>query len=271
MYSQLVNISRKTIYCSFILLFFITTSCVSKKKINYFQDNAKGDTTKVEKNINASYTPVFQNDDFLSIDISSMDVESIKPFVTERGISPTSSVQSGYTSGSAAKTGYLIDANGDIDFPIIGKIHLAGLNRMEATELLKTKLSEYISLPVVNIRIQNFKITVLGDVNSPGTFNIPNERITIVEALGIAGDLNITGVRKNILVIRDIDGVKKEFRLDLSSNKIFQSPAYYLSQNDVVYVEPNGARRNSSLITSTTGVFISIASLIITTVTLIVR
>ncbi len=261
---------QKIIFVLIISPFFLTTSCVSKKKINYFQAIEKTDSTQV-KHDNHNYTPVFKSDDFLSISVSSMDVESIKPFLLESGIGNTSSQMPNYTSGIAAKAGYLVDANGDIDFPIIGKIHVAGLNRMEATDLIKTQLAVYVANPVVSIQIQNFKITVLGDVQRPGSFNIPNERITIVEAIGIAGDLNITGVRQNVLVIRDIDGVKKEFRVDLSSNEIFQSPVYYLSQNDVVYVEPNRAKRNSSLYSQTVGMFISITSLVITTITLITR
>lgn len=264
----MINI-QKLIFVLVISQLFLTTSCVSKKKINYFQETTSVDT--LGKKNTHSYTPVFKTDDFLAITISSMDVESIKPFVLENSLNSTSSQMPTYSSGMAAKSGYLIDANGDVDFPILGKIHLAGMNRMEATELIKIRLSEYVSDPVVTVRIQNFKVTVLGDVKSPGSFNIPNERITLIEAIGIAGDLNITGVRQNVLVIRDVDGVKQEFRVDLTSKDIFQSPVYYLSQNDVVYIEPNRAKRNSSLISSTAGVFISIASLVITTISLITR
>jgi polysaccharide export outer membrane protein len=250
-------------------ILILTSSCVSKKKINYFQDKDTTDTTLVKSNY-SSYTPVLQKDDYLSISVNSMDLESIKPFILDQGLSTNSQVPS-YSSGTAASNGYLIDSNGDIDFPVIGKIKIAGLNRMEATELIKNKLVAYVSNPTVNIRIQNFKVTVLGDVAKPGSYNIPNERISLIEAIGIAGDLNITGVRQTVLVIRDVDGAKKEYRVDLSSKDIFSSPVYYLTQNDVVYVEPNRAKRNSSLISSTAGVFISIASLVITTITLITR
>ena len=143
---------------------------------------------------------------------------------------------------------------------------------MDATVLLKEKLSAYINNPVVNIQILNFKVTVLGEVNTPGTFKIPNERITILEALGLAGDLKITGVRKNVLVIRDNNGEKEEFRVNLTDRELFNSPIYYLQQNDVVYVEPNAASRSNSTIWKTTGgVFISLTSLIITTIVLIVK
>lgn len=261
---------------SFYLLIIISsvlvfnTSCVSKSKINYFQNNTSTNDSTNLSVLNKSFTPTFKVDDFISVDVSALNEESIKPFLLNiqniGGGQPPA-----YTNGIAARSGYLIDANGEIMLPIIGKIKLAGLNRIEATELIQSKLSEYIMNPVVNIRIQNFKITVLGDVKTPGSYNIPNERITILEAIGIAGDLNMTGVRQTVMVIRDINGVKTQFSVDLTSNDVFQSPVYYLEQNDVVYVEPNRPKRNSSLVSSTTGVFISITSLIITTVTLITR
>jgi len=244
------------------------TSCASKKKINYFQNSSANDTIIKAEN-NQTYTPVFKADDFLSIEITAADLESVKPFLLD--VLPGGGQATAYNNGIAAKSGYLIDAFGNIDFPLLGKIHFAGLNRIEATELIKKRLSEYINNPIVNIRIQNFKITILGDVRNPGSFNIPNERITLPEAIGIAGDLNITGVRKNILVIRDNNGVKTEYRIDLTSKEVFTSPVYYLSQNDVVYVEPNRAKRNSSLVSTTAGVFISVTSLILTTVNLLTK
>lgn len=258
----------KLFILSILLIQLSLPSCVSKKNINYFQSDATTDSI-LKLSVNHNYTPVFKTDDFLSVEITALDLESIKPFALD----PIAggSQAPGYGNGIAAKSGYLVNAQGDIDFPILGKIHIAGMNRMEATELMKNKLSEYIQNPVVNIRIQNFKVTVLGDVKNPGTFNIPNERITLPEALGIAGDLNMTGVRKNIMVIRDENGVKKQYWVDLTSAEVFNSPVYYLSQNDVVYIEPNRAKRNSSLVSSTSGIFISVASLIITTITLITR
>lgn len=256
-----------SLLCFFVLSLFVFSSCVSKSKINYFQSTTSSDSTSVVKNLN--YTPVFKADDFLAIDVTSLDAESTKPFILD--VTTGSNQAPAYNNGIAARSGYLIDGNGDIDFPLLGKIHLAGLNRNEATSLIKTRLSEYIANPVVNIRIQNFKVTVLGDVRNPGSFNIPNERITLPEILGIAGDLNITGIRNNILVIRDVNGVKTEYRVDLTSKEVFNSPVYYLSQNDVVYVEPNRAKRNSSLISSTAGIFISVASLLITTINVLTK
>lgn len=258
--------SKHICYIAILVLTF-STSCATKKNLVYFQSGTTPDSTAV-KVANNNYTPVFRTDDFLSIDVIAMDMETAKTFnlpVINNSTPP------GYNNGYPSKYGYLINAEGMIEFPMLGQIKLAGLNRMEATELIQTKLKAYLNNPIVSIRILNYKVTILGDVKIPGTYNIPNERLTLPEALGLAGDLNMTGIRKNILVIRDVNGVKTETRIDLTSKEVFSSPVYYLTQNDLVYVEPNRAKRNSSIIGSTAGVFISVASLIITTVNLITK
>lgn len=254
---------------SYIFLLFTLiqlTSCKTREKLVYFQHDA-ADSTLAQKN----YTPILKTDDLLSVLVSGDDPEAVIPFNLPTGLTPQT-VNSGYTMGNPAPNGYLIDANGEIAMPIIGRLKVAGLNRMEAIKTIETKLSEYIKNPVVQIAIQNYKITVLGDVKSPGTFKIPNERITLLEAIGLAGDLKMTGTRKNVVVIRDENGIKTEYRVDLTSKDVFSSPVYYLAQNDVVYVEPNSAARTESTIWRTTGpIFISLTSLVITTITLITR
>ena len=176
----------------------------------------------------------------------------------------------GYAQGAPTPPGYLIDADGNIDFPIIGKLKVSGLTRTAAVDLIKENLKPYLVNPTVLIRILNYKVTVLGEVKNPGTFTIPNERVTLLEAIGIAGDLQITGRRKNVLVIRENDGKKTEYKVDLTSKDLFNSPVYYLTQNDVVYVEPNRARINSSVINpANAGIVISAVSLIISVIVLI--
>ncbi|WP_430405535.1 polysaccharide biosynthesis/export family protein [Fluviicola sp.] len=139
-------------------------------------------------------------------------------------------------------------------------------------DTIHTLLNGYLKNPTVQIQIQNFKITVLGDVKNPGTFKIPNERITLIEAIGLSGDMKMSGVRKNVLVIRDSCGIKREYRVDMTKKELFSSPAYYLKQNDVVYVEPNVAARSEGTLWKTTGaIFISLTSLVITTIILITR
>lgn len=218
-----------------------------------------------------NYTPVFKTDDLLSIVVSAPEPESVLAFNIGAGIS-SMNMNSGYTVGNPERVGYLIDAEGNITMPIIGKVQLVGLNRMEATELITSKLTEYVAQPMVLIQILNYKISVLGDVRTPGTYKIPNERITLLEALGLAGDLNITGDRKNVLVIRDENGKKTEYRVDLTGKDFLASPVYYLTQNDVVYVEPNRVARSNSTLWRTSGsIFISTAALIITTVGVILK
>lgn len=259
----------KYIFLLLIILSFL--SCNVKKNIVYFHggDSSKDSTMTNQLTLNSSYNLIFKTDDLIYIDVNSADVESLKPFMKE-DLTGGNQVP-GYINGISAKGGYLIDFNGNINFPLIGQMKIGGLSRNDATLLIQTKLREYINDAIVTLRIQNFKVTILGDVKVPGTYNIPNERLTLIEALGLAGDLNITGVRNNILVIREENGIKKEFRINLTKNDIFTSPVYYLNQNDVVYIEPNRAKRNTSIVSSTAGIFISVASLVITTINVITK
>lgn len=245
-------------------LFLLTISCNTHKKLVYFQEKIEGPGL-------TNYTPTLKTDDFISIVVTGENPDAVVAFNMPL-INGINSSSSGYRQGNPERLGYLIDANGFVQFPILGNVALAGLNRIEAINLIQEKLSEYLNNPVVNIQILNFKVTVLGEVNTPGTFKIPNERITVLEAIGLAGDLKITGVRKNVLVIRDNNGQKQEYRFNLTDKELFNSPIYYLQQNDVVYVEPNAASRSNSTIWKTTGsVFISLTSLVITTISLITK
>lgn len=252
---------RKNYYLilSLVILVF---SCAEKKKMIYFQ----GTLNNTESNRN--YNPVLHSDDFITVIVMGMDPETVKPFNIPLQSGTMNS--GGYSLGSPTPPGYLVDVDGNIDFPVIGKIKVAGLTRSAVIDSIKIKLKPYLTNPTVLLRIMNFKVTVLGEVNNPGTFTIPNERVTLPEALGIAGDLKITGKRKNIMVIRDVDGKKTEYKVDLTSKELFSSPVYYLNQNDVVYVEPNRAKINSSVLNqANVGIIISAVSLIVTVIVLI--
>lgn len=252
---------------TFIKIFLLFTAtlfldaCTHKKNLIYFQGNLP--TTESNKN----YNPILKTDDLISITVMGMDELATKPFnlpltIINQGVG-------GYNQGAPTPPGYLIDPEGNIDFPVIGKIKLSGLTRSAAIDLIKEQLKPYLSNPTILLRILNYKITVLGEVRNPGTFTIPNERVTLPEAIGIAGDLQITGVRNNVLVIRDVDGKKTETRVDLTKKEVFSSPAFYLQQNDVVYVEPNRAKINSSVVnTSNVSLVVSVISLLITMVVL---
>jgi len=241
----------------------LISSCTSRKKFIYFQGEQQVASEK------ASFSPSLKKDDLLGILVLGLEPEAVLPFNLPQGLLYPSNI-GGYAQGAPTPPGYLIDDEGNIDFPVLGKIHLEGLSRSQAVDLLKEKLADYIKKPSVIMRILNYKVTVLGEVRNPGTFTIPNERITLPEALGIAGDLLITGKRNNLLVVRDIDGKKTETRIDLTSKDVFKSNVYYLQQNDVVYVEPNRAKVNSSVLNpANVGLAISVLSLILTMATLI--
>jgi polysaccharide export outer membrane protein len=252
------NIFFKYLFIVSISALFLS-SCVSKKEIVYFQESRN-----LEKLVPTStYESKLQVDDLLGITVSAENPASARPFNINQ-------VSGEGDNASSSSLGYLISAKGTINFPVVGSIKLAGLSRSEAIELIRERLKEYINDPIVIITIKNFKITVIGEVRSPGSYTIPNERLTIIEAIGLAGDLTIKGMRKNITVIRDADGVKQIFKVDITSKTVFDSPVYYLAQNDVVYVEPNssqvkaaGSNQNLlSIFLSVAGLGISIATLL---------
>jgi len=270
--------------CSFLkpgwvlALVILISSCAKQKDFVYFQANPSQDSTQMLAALESkNYIPILHTDDIISIQISAVDPEVVKPFNMGQSSFSSSALNSNNpnnsgSSGSSSASGYLIDANGMIDFPVLGSLKMAGLNRMEATEMIKARLKTYVNNPIVNIRILNYKVTVLGEVKNPGVYSIPHERITLPEALGLAGDLTIAGVRKNILVIRDDNGKKTETRIDLTSKDVFNSPVYYLNQNDLVYVEPSKARIQSSTPTVQFGsLIVTSASLIINVLTLLAR
>jgi polysaccharide biosynthesis/export protein len=243
----------------------VVTSCASRRQFVYFQDAAAGVTAS------EPFKLTFKKDDLLSVQVMAMDPEAIVPFNLPLAQQIPNNI-GGYAQGAPTPPGYLIDHNGDIELPVLGKIHAAGLTRPELSDTIRLRLAPYLTKPSVNIRILNYKVTVLGEVRNPGTYTIPNERITLPEALGIAGDLQITGIRKNVKVIRHEHGRQTEMVVDLTSKKLFDSPAYYLQQSDIVYVEPNRTKINSSTVnTGNIGIIISVISLLVTTATLLSR
>lgn len=250
-----------------IILSLAVSSCGTYNKIVYFQN---GEIIGGAEN-SESFTPIFRADDLVSILIMCEDPKEAEAFNLPVHFTSLSKSNNGYYNGIPSSGGYLIDSLGNLTLPIIGDIHLGGLNRIQASELIIKLLEDYLKKPTVQISILNFKVTVLGDVQSAGTFKIPNERITILEAIGLAGDLNITGNRKNVVVIRNEGGTEKTYRIDLTSNEMFTSPVYFLNQNDVVYIEPNQRKR----LKSTTGlllgsIIVSLSSVVGTLTALII-
>lgn len=250
------------IFLFLLIVLSLVTSCASRKELVYFQPDSTMLKTIFELN-----SPKLQPGDILAISVTADDVKVTEPF---NQVSPYNN------SGTLQNTNpfiptYAIDVNGEIDFPRIGKIHLSGKTRTEAMDVIRKEVSKFIINPGISMEIRNFRVTVLGEVKNPGTFPVNNDRITILEALGMAGDLTINGVRQNILVIREQNGKKEEFRVDLTKKEALNSPIYYLAQNDVIYVEPNGAKIQSSKYTQNTSIFVSIASVVITVISVLTR
>ena len=236
----------------------VLTSCASRKEVVYFQDT--GDYETLVDN-NKSITK-FKIDDLVSIHVSSLDPEASAPFNLYRGAS-----EGGFRP---EQVDYLVDQDGMIDFPVLGKLKIEGLSPEELRLMLRAQLSEYLKDPIINIRLRNFTITVLGQVNRPGTYPVNGEQISILEALGLAGDLTLRGVRENVMVIRDFNGTKVYNRIDLTSKNMIKSPVYYLTQNDIVYVEPNTTGIRETSIGPSTGITITILSTLVTSAVILI-
>lgn len=241
------------------------TSCVSSKKMLYLQgaDKLHENPQRIESNYELCIKP----DDQLLITINSKAPELLTPFANSQVLGSSSSTNTQET------TGLLVSQSGKIEIPVLGEMQAAGLTRQELAAAIKNKLieGEYIKDPTVLVRFKGAKIVVLGEVGSPGVKDLPGERVTILEAIGLAGDLPPTAHRENILVIREENGERKSYSVNLTSGKdILNSPVFYLQQNDVVYVEPNKAInvKGSSALTylsagsSIIGVLASILSLV---------
>ena len=240
------------------MLVLLLVSCASKKDMIYYQDI---DTLQSKEKSN-SYEIKIQPDDLLLIHVYAEDPEIAKSF------SMKSTTEN--SAGGAEGSSYLVDANGFINFPTLGNLKVSGLSRTEVLQLLDDRISKYIKKPIISLRITNFKISVQGEVNSPGSYPIASERITLIEALSLAGDLSVYGKRDNILIIREVDGVKTFNRVDITKSGFMNTPFYYLAQNDVVYVEPNQNKINVAAVNPSIGLVFSVVSILITLTTLII-
>lgn len=215
-----------------VLTQFIISSCGSTKKVTYFRDIKDG---TIETNVPFPES-VIQKSDILSITVSSLSPEASAVFN-----SPNSAAPGGAAGGGGGTIGYLVNSEGNIQFPILGNIKAEGLTKSQLKDKLTKTLVDTKQLldPIVTIRFINFRVTVLGEVNHPTVVTVPNEKISLLEAIGLAGDLTIYGKRQNVMIIREENNQKIIKRVDLNSGEIFTSPYYYLQSNDIVYVEPN--------------------------------
>lgn len=249
-----------------VLFALLLGSCSVPKDVVYFQGVDKLTPEQMEQMAKNYDTKICQ-DDLLSISVAAWDPTVVTPFnppvysYAAQGEEPIMSSESLYT--------YLVDKEGNITFPVLGKVHVVGLNKQELSEELEKRISKYVQDPLVTVRITNFKVMVLGEVARPGGLSVKSDRISILDAIGYSGDLTINGNRNNVLVIRDINGKKEYGRIDLTDPAVFTSPYYYLRQNDVVYVEPNDAKKRNARYSQAQQYSITVFSSILSAVSVI--
>ena len=255
---------------------FLLASCKPQKEVAYMQNIEQIAKEASEKNTQSTIQP----GDQLLIYVTSKDMSVTAPFnqsiatdVNKSQVNysqPNSNIPS---SGQATVSGlsYTVYSEGYIEFPVLGKIQTNGKTVEALKDELTLKLKKYIIAPTVSVRYANYRVTVLGEVNKPGEYLIPDGKTTLLSALGLAGDLTIYGKRDNILIMREQDGKRTTAYINLADANFINSPYYHLKQNDVIYVTPNNAKKNSASFGPQTGIYISIASIIVTILALVLR
>jgi polysaccharide biosynthesis/export protein len=235
----------------YIILFLLTfISCSTKKDILYFQEIAKLENMEVSK----EFEPVFEINDILHIKVTSLNDEVVAPFQM-----PSES-SSGGNQQSPSAMGYLVDINGEIRFPVLGKVEVAGKSRSELETLLTKKIHAYVTDAVVAVRLLNFRVVVLGEAGNQTVVKVENERISVPELLASVGGISYNGKRQNIMIIRESQGERSVGYVDMTNADVFENPYYYLKQNDIVYVEPTYRTvKSAGFITSWQGL-VSIAT-----------
>lgn len=245
------------------------SACISDKKIIYLQGAET--TYAVPTDIQQAFELRIQPDDQLAISVASKNKELIEPFNNNTLIGGGSNSNYSNTTNISSGVSYFqVDKEGNIEFPIFGTLHVGGKTCVELSRELQERLinEDYIKDAVVNTKIMSFKVTVLGDVKNPGMQKFEGERLTVLEAIGKAGDLNSSAKRENVLVVREENGNRVTYLMDLRDEKsVFNSPAYYLQQNDVVYVAPNKSVRVKG---STSYTLLSVSSTLVSMVVSIV-
>lgn len=244
-------------------------SCGSSKNVTYFQNIDSISLAASRGLFDAKIMPKDQ----LTITVNTTDPSAAKPF--NLVVSSEMTSNGNISSGTGSLLQYLVDNDGFINFPVIGKIHVAGLTKTECEDLIKSKIQPYLARtenPVVTVRMSSYRVTVTGEVNRPGVYPVSSEKMSIIEALTQAGDLTIYGVRDNICLIRtDAAGEKHNIRLNLNDANIFNSPYYYVQQDDIIYVEPNKVKAKNSGIGSSTTIWFSFISIATSVASLLVN
>ncbi|MGI6232793.1 MAG: polysaccharide biosynthesis/export family protein [Prevotella sp.] len=251
------------IFISFTMMIFMG-SCVGTKQVTYFQNI---DSINLATN-NGLYDAKIMPKDLLTITVNTTNEEASKPFNLHFDN------QNYGGSNSINNYGYLVDNSGNINFPVVGKIHVVGLTKGECEDLIKEKIKPYMAAtenPVITVRMASYRVTVIGEVGGPRVIPVTTEKMSIVEALAQAGDLSIYGKRNNILLIReDAQGNKSAHRLNIMDANILNSPYYYLQQNDIIYVEPNSVKVTNSSIGTSTSLWVGLTTSLLSLAALIV-
>ena len=262
---------KNQIVFAFVSLALLLSSCASTKDIVYFQNKMVNSPEKIDKHAGI----VVQPKDMISIVVSSRNPELVAMFNL-----PVVSYQAGGELIAAGGynqrlMGYVVDEQGFIDFPVLGKLSVAGKTRWEVAEMVKDKLLQdgYLTDAVVTVEFLNFKVSVLGEVQSPGTFVVEGDKVTVLQAISLARDLTIFGRRDNVSVIREQNGHRTIYEINLTDVDLFKSPAYYLQQNDIIYIQPNDVKARQSTTDDKTlrisSIALSSGSLLVSLVTLL--
>lgn len=265
---------KKIIFSLVVVL--LMTGCKTNKQIVYLQDSGSMVSYK-----DSTIAPIpdisLKVGDLLTITVNSNTPESALPF--NLPLIPNQSGMNSYNQGNmmissgGSLQNYLVDTRGDIMFPIIGKIQVAGITKSELSDYINKQIyPRYIKeVPIITIRYANFKVSVLGEVNNPGVCSIDNEKVSIFEAIALAGDLTIFGKRDNVLLIRENNGKRETVRIDLRDKRLINSPYFYLQQNDILYIQPNDPKSRSSALSTAETISISIIGTLISLTSLLVN
>ena len=247
---------------SLIIALFLFSSCGNTKKIPYLQDSEKISASERNAIQPTVYDARIMPNDLLTITVNTTDREAGIPFNL---LYPSGSLASASTSGAQSLQKYLVDNDGQINFPTVGMMHLEGMTRREAEQAILSRISKnFKEMPIVIVSFADYKISVVGEVARPGTYKVENEKVNVLQALALGGDMTIYGKRENVKIIREkADGQKQVIQIDMNDPYLIYSPNYYLQQNDVIYVEPNKVKaQNSEIGTMTTLLFSGVSILV---------
>ena len=250
-----------------LVVMFLFASCQSYKKVPYLQDSEVVEQLTQQKN---QYDAKIMPKDLLTIVVSCTSPELALPF--NLTVATQNNVIISNATSQPALQQYLVDNEGKINFPVLGEFKVGGLTKKQAESMIVEKLKPYMKeTPIVTVRMVNYKISVIGEVARPGTFTISNEKVNLLEALAMAGDMTVWGLRDNVKLIREgADGKQEIVTLDMNKAETILSPYYWLQQNDIVYVTPNKAKARNSDISNSTGLWFSATSILVSLASILV-